>query len=129
MMREASGQSPGIITAPVYSLIIPAYNEEEWLARSLPAVRAAMTAVNVPGEVIVVDNNSTDRTAAVAREQGAEVVHEPVNQISRARNTGARCSRGRYLMFLDADTLLPPGTLRAALANSPLKKSQFHAAA
>ena len=52
---------------PVYSIIIPAYNEELWLGKSLPAVRDAMAAIDVPGEVIVVDNNSTDGTAEVAR--------------------------------------------------------------
>ena len=98
-----------------YSVIIPAYNEQDWLAQSLPVVHQAMEAVAEPGEVIVVDNNSSDRTAEVAREHGARVVFEPINQISRARNVGARAAHGRYLIFLDADTLLPPELLRTAL--------------
>jgi glycosyltransferase involved in cell wall biosynthesis len=100
-----------------YSIVIPAYNEERWLCATLPAVKAAMAAVDVPGEVIVVDNNSSDRTADVAREHGAQVVHEPVNQISRARNAGARAASGKYLVFLDADTYLSLEILKAALAN------------
>lgn len=100
-----------------YSIVIPAYNEEVWLARSLPALREAMGAVDVSGEVIVVDNHSTDRTAAVACEHGATVVFEAIRQISRARNAGARAARGKYLVFVDADTILSGELLRTALAN------------
>ncbi len=101
----------------VYSVIIPAYNEQVWLARSLPALRDAMTGLPWEGEVIVVDNNSTDQTAQVAREHGARVVFEPRNQISRARNAGAHVARGRYLVFLDADTCLSRELLQTALRN------------
>ena len=100
-----------------YSVIIPAYNEEKWLGSSLPALKQAMDAVDLPGEFIVVDNNSTDRTALVAQEHGAHVVFEAFNQISRARNTGARSSQGRYLVFVDADTTLSAELLLKALAN------------
>ncbi len=55
-------------------------------------------------ELIVCDNNSTDRTAEIARKAGANVVFEPVNQISRARNTGAAEARGDWLIFVDADS-------------------------
>jgi glycosyltransferase involved in cell wall biosynthesis len=55
-------------------------------------------------ELIVCDNNSTDATAAIAREAGAAVVFEPVNQIGRARNTGAAHASGEWLIFVDADS-------------------------
>jgi glycosyltransferase involved in cell wall biosynthesis len=55
-------------------------------------------------QLIVCDNNSTDRTAAIARAAGVEVVFEPVNQIARARNTGASVATGEWLVFVDADT-------------------------
>ena len=74
------------------SVIVPAFNEEKVLGGSLRAIRTAMT-VFEDAELIVCDNNSTDRTAAIAREAGASVVFEPLNQISRARNTGARDAR------------------------------------
>ena len=61
--------------------------------------------------MIVCDNNSTDRTAQAAREAGARVVFEPVNQISRARNAGARVASGDWLLFIDADSYLHPATL------------------
>lgn len=100
-----------------YSIIIPAYNEEDWLSRTLPALREAMDMLDVSGEVIVVDNNSTDQTARIACQHNAQVVFEPVNQISRARNTGARIAKGRYFIFLDADTFLAPVSLKTALYN------------
>ena len=55
-------------------------------------------------ELIVCDNNSTDRTAEIARNAGATVVFEPVNQISRARNAGAAMATGDWLIFVDADS-------------------------
>ncbi len=100
-----------------YSVIIPAYNEEQWLPRTLTALREAMEPLSLHGEVIVVDNNSTDRTPQIAREENARVVFEPVNQISRARNTGARVAQGRYLIFLDADTIVSSALLQTALDN------------
>ena len=100
-----------------YSVIIPAYNEEQWLGVSLSAAGEAMRAVGLAGEIIVVDNNSTDRTAEVARQHGAQVVFEPINQISRARNAGARKAGGQYLIFLDADTSLSAALLHKALCN------------
>ncbi len=100
-----------------YSVIVPAFNEEVELARNLPLLQRAMERSGRPGELIVVDNNSNDRTAEVARGLGARVVFEPVNQISRARNAGARAAAGRHLVFVDADTAVSPGLLAAALAN------------
>jgi glycosyltransferase involved in cell wall biosynthesis len=58
--------------------------------------------------LIVCDNNSTDRTAEIAREAGAVVVFEPFNQISRARNTGAAAARGDWFVFVDADSQPTP---------------------
>jgi glycosyltransferase involved in cell wall biosynthesis len=98
-----------------YSVIIPAFNEEYWLSKSVPAAWEAMNAVSMPGELIVVDNNSTDATTSVAKKLGARVVFESVNQISRARNAGARSAAGAYLLFVDADTLLTQALLQRAL--------------
>jgi len=100
---------------PDYSIVVPAYNEESLLPATLDRLRAAMDAVSARGELVVCDNNSTDGTARIARAAGALVVSEPVNQISRARNTGARAARGRFLFFVDADTHVAPELLRDAL--------------
>lgn len=98
-----------------YSIVIPAYNESKWLPATLAALKHAMAASSLTGEIIVCDNNSSDNTAELAREQGATVVFEPVNQISRARNSGARHASGKYLIFVDADTYISIQLLNAAL--------------
>jgi glycosyltransferase involved in cell wall biosynthesis len=85
------------------SIVVPAFNEAALLAGSLAAIRAAMRAFE-DAELIVCDNNSTDRTAQIARSAGAKVVFEPVNQIARARNTGAGAASGDWLLFVDADS-------------------------
>ncbi len=85
------------------SVIVPAFNEERLLATSLKAILEA-SRVFESSELIVCDNNSTDRTAEIARAAGARVVFEPVNQISRARNAGAAAAGGDWLVFVDADS-------------------------
>lgn len=101
---------------PDYSIIIPAYNEAEELPATLAAVRTSMESVSLSGECIVVDNNSSDKTTAVAYEHGADqVVFEPVNQIARARNAGTEASRGRFIVYIDADTRISPELLEEAL--------------
>jgi len=114
-MSQAKFTIPEVTVS--YSVVIPAYNEEALLPRALASVRRAMAGVDGAGELIVVDNNSTDRTPAIARDFGARVVFEPKNQISRARNAGAAVARGRALVFLDADSTLGPDVLRRALQN------------
>lgn len=89
------------------SIIVPAFNEEKLLGASLAQIQSAATAFTRIGwetELIVCDNNSTDRTAEIARAAGATVVFEPVNQIARARNTGAAAATGDWLIFVDADS-------------------------
>lgn len=102
----------------IYSIIIPAYNEEKYLPVTLSAVGKAMSGISdMSGEIIVVDNNSSDNTASIARNFGANVVFEPHNQISRARNAGAKAAKGDFLVFLDADTIMPEALLKNALLN------------
>jgi glycosyltransferase involved in cell wall biosynthesis len=89
------------------SIIVPAFNEERLLGQTLQHVKAALGAFAARGweqELIVCDNNSSDRTAEIARAAGATVVFEPVNQIARARNRGAAAARGDWLLFVDADS-------------------------
>ena len=89
------------------SVIVPAFNEEKLLGASLAGIQAAAGAFARRGwdfELIVCDNNSTDRTAGIARAAGARVVFEPFNQIGRARNTGAAAATGDWLIFVDADS-------------------------
>jgi glycosyltransferase involved in cell wall biosynthesis len=89
------------------SIVVPAFNEEKLIARTLQCIQSAAPAFHNAGwqtELIVCDNNSTDGTAALAQAAGARVVFEPVNQISRARNKGAQAATGDWLLFIDADS-------------------------
>ncbi len=90
-----------------FSIIVPAFNEERLLPASLQSIQAASAAFTDAGwatELIVCDNNSTDRTAEIAAAAGARVVFEPINHISRARNAGAAQATGEWLLFVDADS-------------------------
>lgn len=98
-----------------FSIIIPAWNESTLIAATVTAAISAIDQQQYTGHVIVVDNNSTDDTAGIATQAGARVVHEPVNQIARARNAGAFASDGNWLVFIDADTTINPELLRLAL--------------
>lgn len=98
------------------SLITPAFNEAKLLGTTLANLQsAAQTAFHPAGwafECIVCNNNSTDETAAVALAAGARVVFEPINQISRARNTGAAAAQGDWFIFVDADSKPTAALLR-----------------
>jgi glycosyltransferase involved in cell wall biosynthesis len=106
------------------SVVIPAYNEEKCIVGCVRSVFAACEALaarenladDFSFEVIVVDNNSTDQTATLAKSEGASVVFEPRNQISRARNRGAAAAQGEWLLFLDADSTLSEGLLTDTVA-------------
>jgi glycosyltransferase involved in cell wall biosynthesis len=89
------------------SIVVPAFNEERLLPRTLDHLKAGLRVFDTHGwqsELVVCDNNSTDRTAELARAAGATVVFEPVNQIAKARNAGARAASGDWLLFVDADS-------------------------
>ncbi len=99
-----------------YSIIIPAFNEAAYLGSTLAFVRDVQTHLpSRSGEVIVVDNNSTDRTAEIAKSFDCTVIFEPKNQISLARNRGAAAAKGKYLIFLDADTAITEQLLTETL--------------
>jgi glycosyltransferase involved in cell wall biosynthesis len=93
------------------SIIIPAFNEAKLIGATLRCIQgaaAAFTQIGWEVETIVCDNNSTDGTAQLAQSAGARVVFEPINQIARARNTGAAAAGGDWLVFIDADSRPTP---------------------
>ena len=91
------------------SVVIPAYNEEKYLPATLNIISARLADLGYASEIIVVDNESSDKTAAIAVGFGAQIVSESVHIISKVRNTGAGAARGDILIFIDADTHIPPG--------------------
>jgi glycosyltransferase involved in cell wall biosynthesis len=97
------------------SFVIPCWNEEALLGRTLDGLFAAARQMGMPFEVIVADDASSDRTAEIARRWGAVVISTERRQIAGTRNAGARAARGDLLMFVDADTLVTPEVLRAAV--------------
>lgn len=98
------------------SFVIPAYNEERLLGRTLSALDQAARALGEPVEVIVVDDASTDRTAEIARAHGARVVSVKCRHIATTRNAGAREANGEILVFVDADTVVTEAAVTAAVA-------------
>lgn len=98
------------------SFIIPAHDEGLLLPRTLRALDDAARALALPFEVLVVDDASTDRTGAIAREHGARVIPVQHRQIAATRNAGARAATGELLVFVDADTTVTEAVVRAAVA-------------
>lgn len=90
------------------SIVIPAYNEERYLPATLEALHQTMPA---DIEILVVDNDSTDTTRAIAERYGARVIDEHEHNIARVRNTGAEAAAGAVIVFVDADTIVRPGVL------------------
>lgn len=87
------------------SIIIPAYNEELQLYENLTKIKNSFELNDfLDYEIIVCDNNSSDKTSIIAHEFGARVIFEPFNQIAKARNTGASIATGEWLVFIDADS-------------------------
>ena len=97
------------------SFIVPAFNEESLIGGTLKALNDAGAALGQPFEVVVVDDASTDRTAAIAAEHGARVVPVQNRQIAATRNAGARAASGGMLIFVDADTVVTRAVVREAI--------------
>lgn len=98
-----------------FSIVIPAHNEENYLPKTLDSVLQAFEAIGKHGEVIVVNDASTDTTRDVALSRQVRVVDVELRNIGAVRNAGAQASTNPWLFFLDADTCLPGKTLSSAL--------------
>jgi glycosyltransferase involved in cell wall biosynthesis len=97
------------------SFIVPAYNEEALIGRTLEALNRAARNAGEPYEVIVANDASSDRTANIAETYGARVVRVNLRQIASTRNAGARGAAGDKLIFVDADTVVTDEVVRAAI--------------
>ena len=88
------------------SIILPAKNEAAAISATLERINAQLVSLNMAGkaEVLVINDGSTDDTAAVAQAAGARVVHHPYSKGNGAAiKTGARAAQGEVLVFMDAD--------------------------
>jgi glycosyltransferase involved in cell wall biosynthesis len=99
---------------PFVSVVIPAYNEEKYIEKTLQCI-AKQTYKHF--EIIVVDNNSTDRTPAIAKQYGATVLQEQKQGHVFALNSGMSHAKGDIIAVTDADTIPPPSWL-ATIVNA-----------
>ncbi len=97
------------------SFVIPAHNEEALIGQTIAAVHASARAHQETYEIIVANDASTDETRAIALSKGARVIDVNNRQIAATRNAGAKVSTGKFLFFVDADTLATTRALKAAL--------------
>lgn len=108
MTAVGSDAAPGG-PPPRFSVVVPAYNEESYLGACLRSLRDQDFDGGV--QVIVVDNNSTDATATVAREAGAMVIFEAERGVCQARQSDTEAASGEIIVSADADTIYLPGWL------------------
>ena len=104
------------MNAPLVSILIPAYNSEEWITQT---IRSAMAQTWPRKEIIVVDDGSKDQTAAMAQRFASKevtVVSTQNKGSAAARNHALQLSQGDYIQWLDADDLLSPGKIESQLA-------------
>jgi glycosyltransferase involved in cell wall biosynthesis len=94
------------IDAPEVSIVIPAYNEEAELLKSL----SSFSELTIPlkTEIIIANNNSTDRTQALLDTLGVKSVFQPLQGVSYARQAGLEAARGTYILNGDADSIYAP---------------------
>ncbi|MBW1789591.1 MAG: glycosyltransferase family 2 protein, partial [Deltaproteobacteria bacterium] len=85
------------------SVVMPCLNEEKTLGECIDVALKTMSRECIRGEVVVSDNGSTDRSVAVARAHGANVVHAPRPGYGNAVNCGMRAAQGKYLVMADSD--------------------------
>src|SRR6266705_245205 len=101
---------------PLVSILIPAYNAEEWIA---DAIQSALMQTWPHKEIIIVDDGSTDETLSIARRHESrlvKVLHQDNQTASAARNRAFRECQGNYIQWLDADDLLTPRKIAAQVS-------------
>lgn len=104
---------------PPVSVVVPAYNEERYIR---PCLEALKQQTYTDFELIVVDNNCTDKTAEIARSFGATVIREKKQGMIPARDRGFRKARGELILRTDADTVVPQtwiGSFVEGFQNNP----------
>ena len=96
------------------TVVVPARNEEKYVARCIESIRAAAAEYGGRVEILIVCNRCTDATEALARERGAVTVRNEDRCIAKVRNAGIRAARGRTVLTMDCDNRMTPGTIAEA---------------
>lgn len=104
-----------VIKQPLVSIIIPAYNAEAFIGRTINDIKS-QTVKN--WELIIIDDGSKDRTSEICdtyatHDKRIRVIHKPNGGVSAARNTGLDAATGKYIAFIDADDSIIPQYLEA----------------
>ena len=94
------------------SVIIPAHNEEKYVARCIHSVKTAAKHYGGEVEIIVVCNRCTDKTAEIAEKQGAKVISNEDRCIAKVRNAGIFSADGDIIVTIDCDNRMTRGTLK-----------------
>lgn len=101
--------------APIFSIIVTAYNVADYLGECLDSV-VRQTIEHYKYELIIIDDGSTDHSSRIIDSYGIRyndvmVIHQKNQGLSGARNVGLKCAKGEYILFLDGDDYLHPDTL------------------
>jgi len=103
---------------PRATILLPAHNEEQSVRKVVDEVRRALSGVSFACEILVIDDDSTDRTAAVSAESGARVVHHHRRKgAGAAVKTGILEARGDLLLLMDADGTYPADAIPALISH------------
>jgi glycosyltransferase involved in cell wall biosynthesis len=113
LMDKSLGETSATVLPPI-TLLIPAYNEENGIGPVLEAVKK----LGLPGEILVVDDGSTDRTFEVARASGVEVIRHDVNRgYGQALKSGILASQYDIIVITDADGTYPNEEIKNLLSH------------
>ncbi len=104
------------VSRTLVSVVIPCLNEAESIEACVTLAIRTMAACEIPGEVVVADNGSTDGSAELAEQAGARVVHEPRRGYGSAYLAGFAAARGTYVVMADADLTYDFGDIPRFLA-------------
>lgn len=95
----------------LFSIIIPAHNEEKYIAKCLRAIKKAEKYAKTKAQIIVSANRCTDKTVEIAEKFGAEICVNNEKCISAVRNAGARIAKGEIIVTIDADSRMSETSL------------------
>ncbi|MCX8166295.1 MAG: glycosyltransferase [Candidatus Micrarchaeota archaeon] len=89
------------------TVVIPALNEEQYIGRTLEHLLKQKTKLvfGKDWEIIVADGGSTDKTVEISKSYGARIAHENTHTIAAGRDAGVKISKGKYIVFTDADVI------------------------